>query len=146
MDVDEEEEGDTTQRLKKVPDHGIEVDFDILSANEREVSAFDITCSMAYLGPFLTYGTASAFMQNSPSEVLGELETSITKLNAEIERMTPNMKAMDRHVFLSYGEISGTLTALCLGSMTSRISSPRQKRKPIKPEKIPNLRGTRSTM
>ncbi|KAI0274052.1 condensin complex subunit SMC1 [Russula aff. rugulosa BPL654] len=41
MDVDEEEEGDTTQRLKKVPDHGIEVDFDILSANEREVSAFD---------------------------------------------------------------------------------------------------------
>jgi hypothetical protein len=142
MDVDEEEEGDTTQRLKKVPDHGIEVDFDILSANEREVSAFH-----AYLGPFLTYGTASASMQNSPSEVLGELETSITKRNAEIERMTPNMKAMDRHVFLfSYGEISGTLTALCLGSMTSRISSPRQKRKPIKPEKIPNLRGTRSTM
>lgn len=40
MDVDEEEEGDTTQRLKKVPDYGIEVDFDILSANEREVSAF----------------------------------------------------------------------------------------------------------
>lgn len=40
-------------------------------------------------------------MQNSPSEVLGELEASITKLNAEIERMTPNMKAMDRHVFIS---------------------------------------------
>lgn len=45
MDVDEEEEGDTTQRLKKVPDFGIEVDFDILSANEREVSAFDSVCS-----------------------------------------------------------------------------------------------------
>lgn len=69
MDVDEEEEGDTTQRLKKVPDYGIEVDFDILGANERE---------------------------SSPSEVLGELEASIAKLNAEIERMTPNMKAMDR--------------------------------------------------
>jgi len=41
MDVDEEDEGDTLQRLKKVPDFGIEVDFDILSANEREVSAFD---------------------------------------------------------------------------------------------------------
>jgi structural maintenance of chromosome 1 len=37
-------------------------------------------------------------MQNSSGEVLGELEASITKLNAEIERMTPNMKAMDRHV------------------------------------------------
>lgn len=41
MDVDEEEEGVTTQRLKKVSDYGIEVDFDILSTNEREVSAFD---------------------------------------------------------------------------------------------------------
>lgn len=44
MDVDEEEEGETTQRLKKVPDYGIEVDFDILSANEREVSALDSAC------------------------------------------------------------------------------------------------------
>jgi len=44
MDVDEEEEGDATQRLKKVPDYGIGVDFDILSANEREVSAFDSAC------------------------------------------------------------------------------------------------------
>jgi hypothetical protein len=44
MDVDEEEEGDMTQRLKKVPDFGIEVDFDILNANEREVSAFGSTC------------------------------------------------------------------------------------------------------
>jgi len=42
MDVDEEEEDDATQRLKKVPDYGIEVDFDIFSANEREVSAFDL--------------------------------------------------------------------------------------------------------
>jgi hypothetical protein len=85
-------------------------------------------------------------MQNSPSEVLGELEASITKLNAEIERMTPNMKAMDRYVFLfSYGNFR-TLTAHCLGSMTSRISSPIQKRKLIKPEKIPKVRETRSAM
>jgi len=83
-------------------------------------------------------------MQNSPSEVLGELEASIAKLNAEIERMTPNMKAMDRHVFIFFWKISGTLTAFCLGSMTSRISSPRQKKKLIKPEKIPRMRGTRS--
>ena len=51
MDVDEEEEGDRTQRLKKVPDYGIEVDFDILGANEREVSPFDsgIPLSFSYL-------------------------------------------------------------------------------------------------
>jgi structural maintenance of chromosome 1 len=50
MDVDEEEEGDTTQRLKKVPDYGIEVDFDILDANEREVSSFDsILRSFSYV-------------------------------------------------------------------------------------------------
>jgi hypothetical protein len=36
-------------------------------------------------------------MQKSGGEVLGELDGSIAKLNAEIERMTPNMKAMDRH-------------------------------------------------
>jgi hypothetical protein len=40
MDVDEEEEeGDSTQRLRKVPDYNIEVDFGILGANEREVRA-----------------------------------------------------------------------------------------------------------
>src|SRR6266403_485766 len=45
MDVDEgEEEGDSTERLRKVPDYGIEVDFDIPSGNEREVSPFDSTC------------------------------------------------------------------------------------------------------
>ena len=45
MDVDgEEEESDSTQRLRKVPDFGIEVDFEILSANEREVSASGYAC------------------------------------------------------------------------------------------------------
>ncbi|KAI9511038.1 RecF/RecN/SMC [Russula earlei] len=70
MDVDgEEEEAHSTQRPKRVPDHGIEVDFETLDASERE---------------------------NFSGEVLGELDASIAKLNAEIERMTPNMKAMDR--------------------------------------------------
>lgn len=103
MDVDEEEDGDTTQRLKKVPDFGIEVDFDILSANEREVSAFDRACFYCIPRSFSYFWDGSTSMQNSPSEVLGELEASIAKLNAEIERMTPNMKAMDRHVFFSCG-------------------------------------------
>ena len=44
MDVDEEEEeGDSAQHIKRVRDYGIEVDFDILSANEREVSCMSST-------------------------------------------------------------------------------------------------------
>ncbi len=46
MDVDEGEEGDTTQHLKKVPDYRIEVDFDILGSDEREVSAFNSDSSV----------------------------------------------------------------------------------------------------
>jgi hypothetical protein len=57
MDVDEEEEEvDSTQRIKRVPDYGIEVDFEILSANEREVSdvapVYDILCSFLMRAPW----------------------------------------------------------------------------------------------
>lgn len=39
MDVDEEDaEGGSSQRLKRVPDYGIEVDFEVLSGDEKEVS------------------------------------------------------------------------------------------------------------
>lgn len=39
MDVDEEDaESGSTQRLKRVPDYGIEVDFEVLGGEEREVS------------------------------------------------------------------------------------------------------------
>ncbi|KAI0266211.1 cohesin complex subunit psm1 [Gloeopeniophorella convolvens] len=69
MDVDEEDEGDSTQRPKRVSDYGIEVDFEALDENERE---------------------------DASGETLTEFDASISKLNAEIERMTPNMKAMDR--------------------------------------------------
>ncbi|KAI0247997.1 cohesin complex subunit psm1 [Lactifluus subvellereus] len=70
MDVDEEdEESSSTQRPRRVADYGIEVDFDILGEDERG---------------------------DSSGEALGEFDASIAKLHAEIERMTPNMKAMDR--------------------------------------------------
>jgi structural maintenance of chromosome 1 len=99
MDVDEEEDdGDSTQRLRRVPDYGIEVDFEILSANEREVSAVVLGHDTL---PF-SYVIAPALIQNPSGEVLGEFDASIAKLNAEIERMTPNMKAMDRHVFYDF--------------------------------------------
>ncbi|CAL1698943.1 unnamed protein product [Somion occarium] len=67
MDVDEDE--NTTQRPKRVPDYGVEVDFDALEEDEREADV---------------------------NEKLAELDTAISKLNADIERMAPNMKAMDR--------------------------------------------------
>ena len=56
MDVDEEEEeSDSAQHIKRVRDYGIEVDFDILSANEREVSdmapVYDILCTLLMWSP-----------------------------------------------------------------------------------------------
>lgn len=38
MDVDEDENG--TQRPRNVPDYGIEVDFEMLEDEEREVGEF----------------------------------------------------------------------------------------------------------
>ncbi|KAF8587801.1 condensin complex subunit SMC1 [Ramaria rubella] len=67
MDVDEDEDG--TQRPKQVQDYGIEVDFSLLESDEREDGSAD----------------AGA-----------EFDSSIAKLNSEIERMAPNMKAMER--------------------------------------------------
>ena len=42
MDVDEDDEG--TQRVKRVPDYGIEVDFELLSNDEREVHSHHAWC------------------------------------------------------------------------------------------------------
>ncbi|KAG6329522.1 hypothetical protein ID866_9567, partial [Astraeus odoratus] len=67
MDIDEDEEG--AQRPKKVQDFGIEVDFDALDDEERE---------------------------DNSSETLAGIEASITKLNTEIDRMAPNLKAIER--------------------------------------------------
>ncbi|KAL4079656.1 RecF/RecN/SMC [Scleroderma citrinum] len=67
MDVDEDEEG--TQRPKTVQDYGIEVGFDDLDDEERA--------------------------ENS-SETLGGFDSSISQLNTEIERMAPNLKAIER--------------------------------------------------
>ena len=98
MDVDEEDdEGGSTQRPRRVPDYGIEVDFDILGEDERGVSGFHSEAVHSIPLPFLIRRRIRE--QDSSGEALGEFDASITKLNAEIERMTPNMKAMDRYVF-----------------------------------------------
>jgi structural maintenance of chromosome 1 len=101
MDVDEEDEaGHSTQRPRRVPDYGIEVDFDILGEDERGVRGMR---SMEYVTRSYQIWIRE---QDSSGEALGEFDASIAKLNAEIERMTPNMKAMDRYVSVLPGIVS----------------------------------------
>ncbi|KAG9032708.1 Structural maintenance of chromosomes protein 1, partial [Tulasnella sp. UAMH 9824] len=67
MDVDEDE--DATQRPKQVQDYGIEIDFETLDEDDRE---------------------------NGTPEMAAELDKEITKIQAEIEKMAPNMKALEK--------------------------------------------------
>ncbi|KAK7020211.1 Structural maintenance of chromosomes protein 1 [Paramarasmius palmivorus] len=67
MDVDEDD--DATQRPKQVADYGIEVDFDMIGEDDRT---------------------------RDSAEALAEYDARISKLTADIERMAPNMKAIDR--------------------------------------------------
>ncbi|KIO31393.1 hypothetical protein M407DRAFT_14099 [Tulasnella calospora MUT 4182] len=67
MDVDEDE--DATQRPKEVQDYGIEIDFETLDEDDRE---------------------------NGTPEMAAELDKEITKIQAEIEKMAPNMKALEK--------------------------------------------------
>ncbi|KAL0960255.1 hypothetical protein HGRIS_011886 [Hohenbuehelia grisea] len=68
MDVDENEDG--TQHVRKFQDFGVEVNFEDLDDEEREDEA--------------------------PEKSLAAFDAEITKLSGEIERMAPNMKAIDR--------------------------------------------------
>ncbi|KAG1728564.1 RecF/RecN/SMC [Suillus lakei] len=66
MDVDDD---DGTQQPRQVQDYGIEADFDSLTEEERA--------------------------DNSP-ETTAEFDAQIAKLNGEIERMAPNLKAIEK--------------------------------------------------
>ncbi|KAF9457597.1 condensin complex subunit SMC1 [Collybia nuda] len=66
--MDVDEDEDGTQRPKKVHDFGIEVDFEGLDDETRESGSMD------------------------------EFDKGIVKLSAEIERMAPNLKAIERQV------------------------------------------------
>lgn len=67
MDIDEDEDG--TQRPKAVADYGIEVDFDLIDEDDR--------------------------MQD-PTEMVAQFDKEIVSANNDIERMAPNLKAMER--------------------------------------------------
>ncbi|KAJ7598927.1 condensin complex subunit SMC1 [Mycena floridula] len=67
MAMDVDEDG--PQQPKRGQDYGIEVDFDSLDEDDRE---------------------------DGSADALAEIDSSIAKLTAEIDRMAPNMKAVDR--------------------------------------------------
>jgi len=67
MDVDENDDG--TQRPREVHDFGVEVDFAALDDDDRE---------------------------NGTPEMGAELDAQVAKLQVEIEKMTPNMKALEK--------------------------------------------------
>ena len=68
MDVDEDDDG--TQRPKQVLDYGIQVDFELIDEDNLE----------------------------DAGEAAARFDKEITEKTAEIERMAPNMKAMERLV------------------------------------------------
>ena len=66
MDIDDDEDG--TQKPKTVADYGIEVNFELIDEDDR--------------------------MQD-PAEMVAQFDKEITSANNDIERMAPNMKAVD---------------------------------------------------
>jgi len=69
MDVDDDENG--TQRPKAVADYDIEVNFDSLDDDERT---------------------------GDPSDIVAQFDKEIASANSDIERMAPNMKAIEKYV------------------------------------------------
>jgi len=67
--MDVDEDEDATQRPKQVQDYGIEVDFDELDEDVRENGS------------------------------VVDFDKEIAKLNSDIERMAPNLKAIERWGF-----------------------------------------------
>jgi structural maintenance of chromosome 1 len=79
MDVDEDEDG--TQRPKQVSDYGIQIDFESIDEDNLE----------------------------DPSEAAARFDKEIAEKTAEIERMAPNLKAIERSVLFWSLLLSGWL-------------------------------------
>ena len=77
MEVEEE---DGTQQVRKAADYGIEVDFESLDDDERQVS---IT------RPWRVSKFTLSQSQDNSADAAAEFNALISKLNAEIERMAP---------------------------------------------------------
>ena len=91
MDVDGDEDG--TQEPMAVDDYGIKVDFSSIDEENDE----------------------------DPAEALARMDKEITEKTLEIERMAPNMKAMERLVSSHCPLLPmRTWTLMTTGSMTSK--------------------------
>ena len=93
MDVDEDDDG--TQRALQAKDYGIVVDFVEMEDEEKEVG-FPTGPIGAQRGRADNRWSWSPSPQNGSEEFGEALEASIAKLDAEIVRMAPNMKAADK--------------------------------------------------
>ena len=116
MDIDEDE--NSTQRPKAAADFGIQVDFSSIDDEDPE----------------------------DPAAALARLDKEINDKTAEIERMAPNMKAMERYVpflSLSHDVIEGCLN---LDWMTLRLNLLILSEKPNRHERSQSAQKTISTM
>lgn len=93
MDVDGEDDG--TQRAAVVRDYGLVVDFEGLDEDEVEVSAsfFGMQRRECKLMMLL-------WEQDGSEEMEKKLLENVKKVEAEMEKMSPNAKAIERFVFL----------------------------------------------
>ena len=75
---------DGSQHAMKANDYGIQPDFDVMEEEDKEVC------------PSYASGLAADVEQSADADVGKEFEEQIAKMKAELEKMTPNMKAIDR--------------------------------------------------
>lgn len=85
MDVDDEE-GDEEMMDMAMDDHGIEIDFDGLDEDLKEVSSGSLNANEAQAN----------LSQSEGAEVDERLSGKISSLTAELEQLNPNMRAMER--------------------------------------------------
>jgi len=76
---------DGSQHPVKANDFGISPDFDVLEEEDKEVRC-------------LRFPAVTDTLQNGGDDVGKEFEGQITRMKAELEKVIPNMKAIDRYV------------------------------------------------
>ena len=84
MDIDEDDSD--AQQVKRVPDHSIQVDFSGLDEEDLEVF-LRLACNLCL---------ATQLHFKGGTDAIAELDAKIVKINADIERMAPNMKAVEK--------------------------------------------------
>lgn len=90
MELDESNEA--TQHIATAKDYGIAVDFeDELSDDEREVGRLELTPPRSSLN--------GSLRQNGSNDMEAELQANVQSLIDEIQKMTPNLKAIDRYAY-----------------------------------------------